>query len=58
MGALEIVIIAACAILVSGTVIASVIKKKKGRTSCDYCGDCNRCGKYYENCIKNNKEKN
>lgn len=39
----EIVIIAAAALFVLGVVIASVIRKKKGRTGCDCCGNCAGC---------------
>lgn len=48
MGALEIIVIIACALIVVGVIIKSVIDKKKGKTCCD-CSSCpNKC-KCHEN---------
>ena len=41
MELIEIVVIAACVIIVGGVIITSLINKKKGKTSCD-C-DCSKC---------------
>lgn len=35
----EILIIVAATLFVTGVIVASVIRKKKGKSSCD-CGDC------------------
>ncbi|MFA6809265.1 MAG: hypothetical protein WCR27_09770 [Eubacteriales bacterium] len=42
MGVVEILIIIGCSAIVAGTVISAIIRKKKGKHSCD-C-DCNCCG--------------
>ncbi|MDD4003012.1 MAG: hypothetical protein PHE12_02335 [Clostridia bacterium] len=52
MNIIEILLIIACALIVIGTVIGAVIRKKKGRGGC--CGaDCKSC----TYCPKNNDKK-
>lgn len=41
MQPIEIIVIAACSLIVAGVIIAAVIRKKKGKTSCG-C-DCSSC---------------
>jgi hypothetical protein len=49
----EILLIIACVLIVIGTVIGAVIRKKKGKGGC--CGDCDCC----THCPLNiNEEKN
>lgn len=43
MGVLEILLIVACAAIVIGVVVASIVKKKQGKCSCDCGGDCAHC---------------
>ncbi len=43
MGLPEILIICACALIVVGVVVARIIRKKKGKCSCDCGGDCCHC---------------
>ena len=43
MGVWEIVLIVACAAIVIGVAITSIIKKKQGKCSCDCGGDCAHC---------------
>ncbi len=38
----EIVLIVACALFVVGVAVVGVIRKKKGKSSCD-CGNCLHC---------------
>lgn len=46
MGAWEIVLIVFCAVFVIAVITTTVIKKKKGKCSCDCCnGNCSMCGK-------------
>lgn len=47
MGAIEIILIIACALIVVGVITKSIIDKKQGKCSCDCCdGNCSLCGKY------------
>lgn len=42
MGALEIIVIIACVLIVGSVVATSIINKKKGKTSCGCdCSSCN-----------------
>lgn len=44
MGIGEILLIIGCAAIVIGVVITTVIRKKKGKTSCDCgCSGCSGC---------------
>ena len=52
MGVPEIILIIACAAIVIGSVVANIIRKKQGKTSCG-C-DCNICGGGCKSC-KNDK---
>lgn len=44
MGAVEILVIIGASAIVLGVIIAAVIRKKKGKSSCD-CGCCSCCNK-------------
>ncbi len=48
MGALEIIVIIACVLIVIGVIIKSVLDKKKGKTCCD-CSSCAYKCKCHEN---------
>ncbi len=39
MGPLEIILIVVCSVIVIGAIVAHIIRKKKGKSSCD-CGAC------------------
>lgn len=41
-GAAEIILVVACALFVVGVAVVGVIRKKKGKSSCD-CGNCLHC---------------
>lgn len=56
MGIWEILLIAACAAVVIGVAVASYIRKKQGKCSCDCGGDCAHC-KACKNSEKVNREK-
>lgn len=43
MGALEILLIIACAGIVIAVSVTSIIKKKQGKHDCDCGGDCTHC---------------
>ncbi len=43
MGIPEIILIVACAAVVIGVAVASVIRKKQGKCSGDCGGDCSHC---------------
>ena len=43
MGPLEILLIIGSSAIVIGVVISSIIRKKKGKCSCDCGGDCAHC---------------
>lgn len=43
MGIPEIILIIACAAVVIGVAVASVIRKKQGKCSGDCGGDCSHC---------------
>lgn len=43
MGILEIILIIACAALVVGVIITSLIRKKQGKPSCGCGCDCPHC---------------
>lgn len=51
MGFWEIILIIGCAALVIGVGIASIVRKKQGKSSCDCgcdCSHCNRCSRLQE----------
>ena len=51
MTAIEIIVIIACVLIVSGVAAAGIIRKKKGKPSCDCgldCSCCDRCKKTRE----------
>ncbi len=53
MGVTEIVIVVVCSLFVIGVITASIINKKKGKTSCGCgCTDCSACK---SNCKTKNK---
>ena len=44
MGALEIILIVFCALIVVGVILSRLIRKKKGKAGCDCgCSDCSAC---------------
>lgn len=43
MGALEILLIIACASIVIAVSVTSIIRKKQGKHDCDCGGDCAHC---------------
>lgn len=44
MKPIEIIVIIACALIVGGVIISSIINKKKGKTSCGCnCANCLGC---------------
>lgn len=43
MGALEILLIIACAGIVIAVSVTSIIRKKQGKHDCDCGGDCSHC---------------
>lgn len=43
MGPFEIILIIVCVAIVVGVCAASIIRKKKGKSSCDCGGDCSCC---------------
>ncbi len=45
MGPFEIMLIIACALIVVGVIIKSIIARKKGKTCCGDCSMCSSCGK-------------
>lgn len=42
LGIGEIILIAACAVLVLGVITAAIVRKVKGKPSCD-CAECHGC---------------
>ena len=50
MGVWEILLIVGCALIVSGVIIGSIVRKKQGKGSCGfYCdGNCSHCIKAKE----------
>ena len=53
MGVFEIILIVACAALVIGVTVATIIRKKQGKSSCD-CG-CDCC-QYHCSCNKKKQD--
>lgn len=46
MGVPEIILIVACSVLVVSVIVTSIIRKKKGKTSCGCdCSSCSGCSK-------------
>ena len=43
MGAWEIILIVACALLVIGVAVSRIVKKAKGKPTCDCGCDCAHC---------------
>jgi hypothetical protein len=43
MGIAEVLLIIGCAALVIGVIVAAVVRKVKGKPSCDCGCDCSRC---------------
>lgn len=43
MGTVEIIIIIACVAIVIGVITGAIIRKKKGKSSCDCDGNCSHC---------------
>ena len=43
MGVAEVLLIIGCAALVIGVIAASIVRKAKGKTSCDCGGNCAHC---------------
>ncbi len=44
MGALEIILIVACVLIVGGVIAVGVINKKRGKNACEgNCGSCSAC---------------
>ncbi len=43
MGAWEIILIVACAAIVVGVVVSFIVKKAKGKPTCDCGCDCAHC---------------
>lgn len=55
IGAGEIILIAACAAVVIGVIVAAIVRKKKGKPSCG-C-DCANCSFKCQNSSPKNKSK-
>ncbi len=49
MGAFEIIVITACALIVVGVIFKSIINKKKGKTCCSDCSSCAYNCKFHKN---------